>query len=741
MKEQKCICPRFLLFLLTCALCLFAVTTPLLAQTSFPMIGGVYPLGVQRGKTVDVTVYAGGNGGANLYGAYKAFVEGAGVKAEVIVPEKGWPAKPAPDPKAPQKEWTLPGVSEVKLRVTVASDAPLGVRELRLGTARMGISSVGLLVVSDETQVLEAEPNNDLEHAQTVTLPCDVNGRIQQGEDIDCYKFAVTAGQEVTFAVQCARLMDKIHDLQEHADPLIVLRDLKGVELARNDDYYRADPLLHYKFEKAGQYVIQIRDVNYSGNPFWIYRLNITSRPYVVAAMPCAVRPGQSAELHVTGFNLGGANTAHVDVPANTPSGVWTTSLKLPNGMSNPIPLLVSDVPQTVIDSKPAPVVLAEKINIVNKVDPALKAAPPMPTTLPTVLTLPGSANSAILTAGVSDRYKFQAKKGTTWGFEVTARRLDSEMDSELKLRDAKGNVLAANDDAFGKDSRLDWTCPEDGEYTLDIRDLTGRAGPTYFYNLSAFPLRPDFSLKCDHDRAMISPGNRTAWFLILERKYGFAGDVKVEAKGLPPGVAATSITIPPQMTQGVIFLTAAPAAKIDMSEVELIGTAILPGADGKPATATRMAHPVTEIYLPGGGRGLLQVETQGVAVTEQNDLEVTVANPNVTIKPGETVKVEVSIKRRPDYTKPVTLDLRINHLGGVFTNPLPPGITVEDGATIPEGKTTGTVTLKAAPDAKPIASWPLAVMANASINFVMKVWYAAPISLTVAAPAPPAKK
>ena len=73
----------------------------------------------------------------------------------------------------------------------------------------------------------------------------------------------------------------------------------------------------------------------------------------------------------------------------------------------------------------------------------------------------------------------------------MTARRLDSEMDSELKLRDAKGNVLAANDDAFGKNSRLDWTCPEDGEYTLDIRDLTGRAGPTYFYNLSAFPCAP----------------------------------------------------------------------------------------------------------------------------------------------------------------------------------------------------------------------------------------------------------
>ena len=409
MKARKLLTPLFLLLGLAC---LFAVPTPLRAQTSFPMIGGVYPLGVQRGKTVDVTVYAGGNGGANLYGAYKAFVEGAGVKADVIAPEKGWPAKPAPDPKDPKKEWELPAVSEVKLRVTVAPDAPLGVRELRLGTARMGISSVGMLVVSDETQVMEAEPNNDVEHAQTVTLPCDINGRIQQGEDIDCYKFTVTAGQEVTFAVQCARLMDKIHDLQEHADPLIVLRDLKGVELARNDDYYRADPLLHYKFEKAGQYVIQIRDVNYSGNPFWIYRLNITSRPYVVAATPCAVRPGQSADLRVTGFNLGGANTAHIDVPANAPSGIWTTSLKLPNGQSNPVSLLVSDVPQTVIESRPAAAPVASVNTATNNtVTASTLNVSAAPTNAASTLALPGGVNAAILTAGVSRPLQISGQK------------------------------------------------------------------------------------------------------------------------------------------------------------------------------------------------------------------------------------------------------------------------------------------------------------------------------------------
>ena len=724
--------PGALLALLTLAACMQA-------QTSFPMLGGVYPLGVQRGKTAEVTVTAGGNGGANLYGAYQVLVEGAGVKAEVVLPPKGWPEKPKPDPKDPKKEWALPGVGEIKLRVTVAPDAPLGVRELRIATPRMGLSTIGMIVVSDDVQVMEVEPNNDVAHAQPVTLPCDVNGKIQQAEDVDSYKFTAAAGQEAVFAVQSARLQDKIHDLQEHADPVLILRDEKGVEIARNDDYYRADPLLHYKFEKAGTYIVQIRDVNYQGNGFWMYRLSMATRPYVVATVPCAVKPGQSVDLHISGFALNGATTAHVDVPANTPPGIWTTPLKVGGQNSNLVSLLVTDAPQVVVENTPIPPASTTKTVSLNSQLTTNNSSSLI--LHPSSLHLPGGVNSTLLATGQIDRYTFTAKKGTSWGFEVASRRLDSEMDSELKLRDSKGNVLAANDDALGKDSRIDWGCPADGEYSIEIRDLTGHGGPTYFYNLTATTLRPDFSLKCDGDRAMIAPGNRTAWFVIVERKYGFAGDVTVDVKGLPPGVTASPLTLPPTMTQGVILLSAGLDAKINMNEVQVVGAAQLPGADGKPAAATRIAHPLSEIYLPGGGRGLLEVDTQGVAVTEPNDMAVSVANPNITLKPGDTLKIDVTIKRRPDYTKAVTLDLRVNHLGGIFTNPLPPGVTVEDGATIPEGKDTGQITLKAAPDAKPIANWPLAVMANSSVNFVMKVWYAAPITLTIPAPAPPPVK
>ena len=181
-----------------------------------------------------------------------------------------------------------------------------------------------------------------------------------------------------------------------------------------------------------------------------------------------------------------------------------------------------------------------------------------------------------------------------------------------------------------------------------------------------------------------------------------------------------------------VLLLSASPNAKIDFSRVQLTGTAMLPGADGKPAAATRKVTPLTEIYMPGGGRGTYPVDTQGVAITEPNDIEVSVDNAQVTLTPGGTAKIEVTIKRRADYNKAVTLDLRVNHLGGVHTNPLPPGVTCDDAITIPEGQNKGTIVLKAAADAHAIKDWPLAVMTNVSINFVMKTWYVAPITLTV---------
>jgi len=107
-----------------------------------------------------------------------------------------------------------------------------------------------------------------------------------------------------------------------------------------------------------------------------------------------------------------------------------------------------------------------------------------------------------------------------------------------------------------------------------------------------------------------------------------------------------------------------------------------------------------------------------------------------VTIAPGESVRIDLNIKRRPDYSKPINLDLRLRHLGSVYGDPLPPGITLDEAQSktlLGENATQGSIVLRAAPDAAPVENLPIAVLAHVSINFVVKTTYSSPpIQLTV---------
>src|SRR5436309_3146413 len=85
-------------------------------------------------------------------------------------------------------------------------------------------------------------------------------------------------GQQNLFG---ARLQDKIHDLQKHAKPMLTLFDADGRELAANDTFFFADPLLSYTIPKAGTYYVQVRESTYDGDARWVYALAATNRPYV----------------------------------------------------------------------------------------------------------------------------------------------------------------------------------------------------------------------------------------------------------------------------------------------------------------------------------------------------------------------------------------------------------------------------------------------------------------------------
>ncbi len=663
-----------------------------LGQTSYPMITHTTPVAVQRGTTVEVTV----EGQMNFLGVYKALVEGTGVAAEVL------PA-PTPSANAPQR----PLVRSVKLKLAVAADAALGAREFRLAST-LGVSSVGQFVVVDAPVTAESGDNNTLAKAAALAVPGVVVGRTEAVEDVDFFKVRAEAGQTLTFEVIGARIQDKIHDLQKHADPMLTLFDADGREVAANDDFYFADPLLSYTAPKAGDYYVQVRDSKYDGDPRWAYALLVTNRPHVTHVYPMAGNPGQALDVRPVGSAKLVEDLLTVTLPAQ--AGTVELPLVVGAAKTNPATFVVSPLPQA----------LEEEGN--DAPDKANRVA------------LPCGINGRVGARRDLDHFVFAAQKGKAVRFEVKARRfgtsLQSSLDSVLDVMTPKGQVLATNDDTFGKDAALVFAPPADGDYVLRVRDLNSKGGETAVYFVEADFARPDFTLRCDPDKAMIGPGSATAWYVHVARSNGFDGPVRVEVKGLPEGVTVSPLTIPATMTQGVLVLSAAAGAPPGAANVQVVGTATAKASDGKEETLVRPVTANQEIYFPGGGRGRFDVNMQTVAVTEPSDiLAVEVSPKEIRLKPGEEVKIDVTIRRRPDYDKTVSIDVVLQHLGSVFGNPLPPGVTVVEGKskTLLGTGNKGHIVLKAAPNAAPIDNVPVAVLAHVSINFVVKVSYSSP--------------
>jgi hypothetical protein len=648
---------------------------------------------VQRGKTAEVLV----EGQMDFTGCYKALFEGPGVTAEIADPPVSGSGK-------------QPAIRKVKLKVTVAADAPLGVREFRVASL-LGISSVGQIVVVDEPVIAEAASNNAAAQAQVLTLPCVVAGRIEVAEDVDYFKFEAKAGETVTFELLCARLQDKIHDLQKHAKPMLTLYDADGRELAANDHFYFADPMLSYKIAKAGVHYLQVRDSTYDGDPRWVYALRATNQPYASHVYPMAGNPGKTIEVEA----VGSARLARLRVPLLVPAelGVRQLELDLGNRKSNPVTFVVSSLPQF------------EEKEPNDTVETATR------------VTVPAGINGRIGKQRDFDHYVFTAKKGQALRMELKARRfgtlLNSGLHGILEVMSPKGQVLASNDATHGPEAALVFTPTADGDHVLRVRDLNSKGGDASVYYVELDPAQPDFTIRCDPDKAMIGPGSSTAWYVQVTRSGGFAGPVQVAVQGLPRDVTASPLTIGPTMTQGVIVVTAAPTAAPAAEFVELIATAKVKTAEGREETLTRTVTPNQEIYSPGGGRAKFDVNRQAVAVTAPSDiLKVDVSTTRVELRPGQEVKIDVTVQRRADYDKGVTLDVLLQHLGSVFGNPLPPGVTVEAGKskTLLGTGSKGHIVLKAAGNAEPIEDVPIAVLANVSVNFVVKIPYSSPVIL-----------
>jgi hypothetical protein len=738
--------------------------------TSYPMVMSLRPVAIQAGTTAEMSVHS----RYSMEGSYRILVSGSGVTGQVANDSSPKPAaamaqatpstkgsatvksvslakKPGAADKsvaaaskqsttanktvdkstAAQKSLTVQKASTSKksataratrrqrrsavesltVRFRADADAIPGVRDFRVASAR-GASTVGQLVVVQDPVVAETDrDNNSLEKAQPIPIPSAVCGTIDRGEDRDYYKFHIEAGRSLVFRVRGMLLEDRIHDLQNHLDPILTLRGPNGATIAVADNDIAGDPLLVQRFDRTGDYTLEIRDVRYKGDRDWVYCIEINDRPFVRTVFPLGVAAGKPATFTPVGYQLPSTGPFQWLVPGNWTPGLHEMQLPIGRQRTNPTAVVVSDVP-----------LVSEVAGSHDTVKTAQS------------VTAPAGINGRLVKEGESDVFAFQAKRGQALSFEVFSRRAGSPLDSAIRILDAQGRTLLEGDDSaeegrMSADAAIEgWSPPADGTYAIEIRDLLQRGGPEFVYFLKITRAEPRFELTLDTDKTELSPGTSGVIFVNTVRRNGFDGDISLTVDGLRAGVTAFCGRIPAGQRDGCLILTAAANAKPSMDNILVRGRATQKRANGTTVSLTAVALPMEEIYLPGGGRGHMPVESHAVAVGEPGDLRsVKLSTDSITLKPGSTARVDVVIERAPGFTDNVMLDPKFDHLSRIFGDTLPPGVDV-DAATsktlLAGTETRGYLTFRATASAKAVERRPVSIMANVSINFVMKATY-----------------
>ncbi|MCH7725014.1 MAG: PPC domain-containing protein, partial [Planctomycetes bacterium] len=139
------------------------------------------------------------------------------------------------------------GVSRsTKLSAILGDEAFAGVHEIEIDdhgpTARVFASSLD--------QHLEAEPNNDQQTANSITIPAAINGRFLARGDVDFYKFSAKQGQRLTISPKTRSVSSpsfvRIKLLDGEGNVLLDSREsglneaIQRVRIAKDDDYYLA---------------------------------------------------------------------------------------------------------------------------------------------------------------------------------------------------------------------------------------------------------------------------------------------------------------------------------------------------------------------------------------------------------------------------------------------------------------------------------------------------------------------
>ncbi|MFN8857387.1 MAG: hypothetical protein ACK50P_17615 [Planctomycetaceae bacterium] len=477
---------------------------------SEPASTHIFPAGGRRGTTVDIRV-----GGEFLPPHTRLHLVGDGISAPA---ELGPPAAAHYEPSPRRKPGGTPinDPREFESQITIASDAQPGQRLWRVSSARGGTGGRPF-IVGDLPEVIEHESNSTPETAESITLPVTLNGQIAGEQDHDHFIFPLAAGELVCIDVAANRLGSPL-------DPLVEVYGPQGQKIAVEELRHGSDPVLLFRAVEGGTHRVLFANLNFQGGPQYVYRATLTTAPALLTPFPAGGQAGKTVPFRLLPLSSQETRLAQEHQQLLPAQPGIPLLFSPPGGPAERIELQVHEHPVGV-ELEPNDT-LAQANRIAH----------------------PVIQYGRLTNRDDVDGYRFTATAGEA--LTIACREVPGGMGSlpVVQVVDANGGELARASavELYPRPCRLEWKAPAAGEYVIRVRD-GGPATRETVYALSLKATVPDLTLTATTDILNVVQGNRAELELRIDRQGGLAVPIDLEIDGLPEGMKAEPLQIPPQ--------------------------------------------------------------------------------------------------------------------------------------------------------------------------------------------------
>ena len=478
----------------------------------------------------------------------------------------------------PAKVWSpgidvTPSAESGKLEISIPADLAADRVWIRLYNSE-GASAPFPFLIDALKELNEVEPNNRPRDAQVITdAEMIVNGALKEA-DVDCFAVKLEAGQTLVAAV------DANTRLGSPMDAVLQIVSQAGIVIAENHDDLGLDPRLAFTAKTPGTYVARLfafpaapdASIRFNGGVNHIYRLTLTTGPYVTHSVPLSTSLNEPATVTAIGWIL----------PAETKLDV------APLGGARIATYQEYEVQDELRRSSDAKIgfaftpdfAVATRIRMTSHAVIAnhLITDPKIALAIPVLSSVTGCLKSPRQV----DRYTIPLEKGQQVLISVEARSLHLPLDPVLTLTSPDGKVLAEVDDKGStRDAIIAHTAAQAGDYQLAVSDRFRQGGDRNWYLLTVRPEQPDFELSMTSDAIIVAPDKPAEVTLKVQRRgttTESVGPITVQATELPESVASTTVTSETTgATATEVKLTLSTTGAAFSGPVRIVGKAALP--------------------------------------------------------------------------------------------------------------------------------------------------------------------